>query len=163
MFSESWFPNLVAHLFLQPECGDLENLQGALYCGPKSLGKAAICMGDVLASAKLQYGSPWVSALQIPRPTNDVCVFYTPIQSGLAYSFYGFPINRDASKGRCAGEPRIHVGKSSYGGITSDCWHAFASNVEIPANRIFGGEFFTVESCLQFGLALVGKGKKSPS
>lgn len=162
MFSESWFPNLVAHLFLQPECGDLENLQAALYCSPESLGKAAICMGDVLASARLQYGSPWVSAMQMPRRVNDLCVFYIPVQSGLAYSFYGFPISRERSERRDCGEPRVHVGKSSYGGITSDCWRAFAPNVEVPANRIFGGEFSTVESCLQSGLALVGKGKKSP-
>lgn len=162
MFSESWFPNLVAHLFLQPECGPLADLQASLYCGPESLGKAAICMGDVLVSARLQYGSPWVSAMQIPRPTNDVCVFYIPIRSGLAYSFYGFPVSTGRSKGRCSGEPRIHVGESSYGGITDGHWRAFASNVEVPDNRIFGGEFSTVESCLQSGLALVDKGKKSP-
>lgn len=162
MFSESWFPNLVAHLFLQPECGPLAVPQGSLYCGAESLGKAAICMGDVLASARLQYGSPWVSALHIPRRANDLCIFYIPIRSGLAYSFYGFPVSRDQSKGRCRGEPRIHVGTSSYGGVTDGHWRAFAPNVEVPKDRIFGGEFSTVESCLQSGLALMEKGKKSP-
>lgn len=162
MFSESWFPNLVAHLFLQSECGGLAEMQAEIYSHPESLAKAAICMGDVLASAKLQYGSPWVSALQIPRRSNDLFVFYAPIRSGLAYSFYGVPISGERGEGRFRGEPRLHVGESSYGGITSEHWHAFAPNVEIPANKVFGGEFSTVESCLQSGLALVGKSKKRP-
>lgn len=162
MFSESWFPNLVAYLFLQPESGEVAQLQAEIYSGPEPLGKVAFCMGDVLASARLSYGSPWVSALQIPRQSDDLFIFFAPIRSGLAYSFYGFPTSGRRVEGLYCGEPRLYIGKSSYGGVTEGCWRAFAQNFGPATSEIFGGEFSTMETCLQSRLAFVGTGKKSP-
>jgi len=162
MFSKSWFPELVAYIFLQPEPREVAQLQAKIYSGPESLGAVAFCMGDVLASARFRYGSPWVSALQIPRQSSDLFVFYTPIRSGLAYSFYGFPASGDRAEGLYCGEPRLYVGKSTYGGITEGCWRAFAQDHDRSASEIFGGEFSTLETCLRLGLAAVGTGKKSP-
>ena len=162
MLSKSWFPKLVAHLFLQSESGEVAEMPAEIYRSPESLGAAAICMGDVLATARLWYGSPWISALQIPRPATDLFIFYAPIRSGLAYSFYGFPISGSQAAGRYRGEPRMDVGQSTYGGITEGCWCAFTQNAEVPPDKVFGGEFSTVEVCLRPRLAFMGYGKKSP-
>ncbi len=119
-----------------------------IYRRAKSLGQVTFSLGDVLASARHAYGTPWLPALHIPRRSIDVYAFFAARDDGLTCSFYALPTGGGDDERMYLGEPVLHVGSSTYRGVTAETWAAFSKD-KIPTQPgVFGGELSTVEAAL---------------
>ena len=147
-FPEVWFYDAIKNLLIQPEPSKVGQRPAEIYSRAKPMGSSTFSLGDVLASARHAYGSPWLPALQIPRRSDDVFIFFAAGGNGLACSFYALPAGRSGHNGLYVGEPRLYVGKSTYRGITEDCWNAFSKNKVTTKSGVYGGELSTMEAAL---------------
>jgi len=126
----------------------VDRMSAEVYRRAKSLGPATFCLGNVLAAARYAYGTPWLSALRIPRRSDDVFIFFAARDDGLTCSFYALAARGVASGGMYFGESALHVGESTYQGIDENTWNAFSAD-QIPAQPgVYGGELSTVETAL---------------
>ncbi len=128
------------HFFIQSEQRKMAEMQSSIYSSPKPGEQASFSLGDVLASARQEYGTPWVSALQIPRRSNDLFVFVRPNRNGYTYSFNAFTARRGRNEGLYLGEPRLYLGDATYRGVTEGFWNAFSQNYSQTGPDMFGGE-----------------------
>ena len=143
-----WLDYALENLFVQPEQGKVDRLSAEVYRRAKSLGASTFCLGNVLASARHAYGTPWVSALQIPRRSDDVFVFFAARDDGLTCAFYVLAARGAGDEGMYVGEPTLCVGESTYRGVTEDCWDAFSKDKLPTQPGVYGGELSTVETAL---------------
>ncbi len=147
-FPEVWFYNAVKNLFVQPEPKTVDESIAEIYRRAKSLGQVTFSLGDVLASARHAYGTPWLSALYIPRRSIDIYAFFAARDDGLTCSFYALSTGGDGDKRMYFGEPVLYVGESIYRGVTEKTWDAFSENRISTKSSMFGGELSTVETTL---------------
>ena len=126
----------------------MDRMSAEVYSRAKSLGAITFCLGNVLAAARHAYGTPWVSALQIPRRSDDVFIFFAARDDGLTCSFYALAARGVADGGMYFGKSALHVGESTYHGIDEETWTAFSQD-KIPTQPgVYGGELSTLEAAL---------------
>jgi len=123
-------------------------MSAEVYRRAESLGQATFCLGNVLAAARYEYGTPWLSALQIPRRSDDIFIFFAARDDGLTCSFYALAARGVATGGMYFGESTLCVGESTYQGIDEQTWDAFAQDQISTQPGMYGGELSTVETAL---------------
>lgn len=126
----------------------MEEAKIPLHSSTKSMGPAALSLGDVLAAARSLYGNPWLSILRVPRRSAGLFVYLTPDEFGLTYSYHAFTTGDSGHDGGYVGEPTVFAGEFTRRGVTTEYWSAFTQNYAPTLVEVLRGKFSTLEGSI---------------